>query len=255
MEFEKVNRAIIDFWQNSPLNIVKELDSLRLYDEPLVSVAQSSDTLFDGLKAEEAVGAQHMSPSEWLPGSRSVISWFLPFSLKVREANRYNGLPATEWLYGRIEGEDFNVALRKYLVAWFTDQGFKAISPAVDERFKVANRRSNWSERHVAYIAGLGTFSLSCSMITRRGSAGRFGSIIVDAPMDPTPRYYTSIYENCTKCGACILRCPPLAITESGKDHEVCSGYCDRTKVRYKPRYGCGKCQTGTPCEDRIPAS
>jgi epoxyqueuosine reductase QueG len=255
MDFDKVNKAIIEFWQNSPLNIVEELDSLRLYDEPLVGVAQASDPLFDSLKAEDVVGAQHMSPYEWLPDSKSVVSFFLPFSLKVRETNRNNGLPAKEWLYGRIEGEEFNIALRKYLVGWFKDQGFEAMSPAVDERFKVTNRRSNWSERHVAYIAGLGTFSLSCSLITRRGSAGRVGSIIVNAPLDPTPRYYNSIDENCSRCGACIMRCPPLAITESGKDHAVCSGYCDRTKMRYHPRYGCGKCQTGTPCEDRIPTS
>src|SRR5664280_1214891 len=136
MDFDKVNKAIIEFWQNSPLNIVEELDSLRLYDEPLVGVAQASDPLFDSLKAEDVVGAQHMSPYEWLPGSKSVVSFFLPFSLKVRETNRNNGLPAKEWLYGRIEGEEFNIALRKYLVGWFKDQGFEAMSPAVDERFK-----------------------------------------------------------------------------------------------------------------------
>jgi epoxyqueuosine reductase len=253
MDLAKVNQAIGGFWQNSPLNIVEELDSLRIFAEPMTGVALASDSLFDALKAEGVVGPDHMTPAEWLPGSKSVISYFLPFSLKVRAANRTAGLPAKEWLYGRIEGEEFNVALRKFLVGWFKDQGFEAIAPAIDERFKVVNRKSNWSERHVAYIAGLGTFSLSCSLITRRGSAGRFGSVVVNAPMEATPRYYDSVYENCSKCGACILRCPPLAITESGKDHEVCSGFCDRTKVRYSPRYGCGKCQTGVPCEEKIP--
>ena len=41
---------------------------------------------------------------------------------------------------------------------------------------------------------------------------------------------------------------------ERGKDHAVCSEYLDRVKVRYSPRYGCGKCQTGVPCEHQIPA-
>ena len=167
----------------------------------------------------------------------------------MREANRLLGLPATEWLYGRIEGERFNVALREFVVHLFIDAGYDAAAPALDARYNVTNRRSNWSERHVAYIAGLGTFSLSCSLITKQGSAGRLGSVVVSAELAPTPRTYQSVDEYCTRCGSCIPRCPPLAITERGKDHAVCSDYLDRVKVRYSPRYGCGKCQTGVPCE------
>ena len=184
----------------------------------------------------------------------SVISYFLPFTKRVREANRLLGLPATEWLYGRIEGERFNVALREFMAHLFIDAGYDAVAPALDARYKVTNRRSNWSERHVAYVAGLGTFSLSCSLITKLGSAGRLGSVVTSAELTPTPRSYQSVDEYCTRCGSCIPRCPPLAITERGKDHAVCSDYLDRVKVRYSPRYGCGKCQTGVPCEYQIPA-
>jgi epoxyqueuosine reductase len=37
---------------------------------------------------------------------------------------------------------------------------------------------SSWSERHAAYAAGLGTFGLCDGLITARGKAVRFGSII-----------------------------------------------------------------------------
>lgn len=253
MDLSMIEQAVRNYCLSSPLNVVAELNSLKIFDEPLVGIASAQDPLFASLKEPEAVGEQHMSPGEWLSGATAVVSYFLPFTLSVREANRIMGLPAREWLYGRIEGEQFNNALREYLVRYFADHGYEAIAPALNERFKVIKRRSNWSERHVAYVAGLGTLSLSCSIITRNGSAGRLGSVIVNAPLENTVRYYTEKDENCTKCGACIRRCPPLAITESGKDHEVCSGFLDRVLARYHPRYGCGKCQTGVPCESSIP--
>lgn len=253
MQVRMVEQAVRGYWLNSPMNVVEELNSLRIFEEPLIGVASAQDPLFDSLKEPAAVGPQHMSPSEWLPGAAVVISYFLPFTAEVREANRIMGLPAREWLYGRIEGEQFNNALREFLVHYFSGNGYEVIAPALNDRFKVINRRSNWSERHAAYIAGLGTFSLSCSLITRKGSAGRLGSVIVNVPIEATNRYYNTKQENCSKCGACIRRCPPLAITESGKDHEVCSGFLDRVLARYHPRYGCGKCQTGVPCEAGIP--
>ena len=44
---------------------------------------------------------------------------------------------------------------------------------------KVGDYASNWSERHVAYVCGLGTFGCQ-GLITSKGLAGRFGSIITD---------------------------------------------------------------------------
>ena len=253
LNLTNIEQATQEFMLNSRLNIVEELDHLQIFDKPLIGVADTQDALFDCLKDEDAVGPQHMSPQQWLPGSKSVVSYFLPFTGRVREANRCIGLPAQEWLFGRIEGELFNNAMRQFLVGWFIEKGYQAISPGQDERFKVVQRRSNWSERHVAYIAGLGTFSLNCSLITKSGSAGRLGSVIVSAPLESTPRYYTTKDENCTKCGACIKRCPPVAISEDGKDHGICSDYLDKVLAQFHPRYGCGKCQTAVPCEARIP--
>ena len=85
---------------------------------------------------------------------------------------------------------------------------------------------STWSERHAAYVAGLGTFSLSKHLITEKGLCGRFGSVITDAPLEVTPRPYTDPYEYCTFCGACVPRCPARAISvEKGKTIKVCAKY------------------------------
>ena len=249
----QIQSTISEFWRISPLNKVEELNGLQLYSEPLLAVAAANDPLFEKLREETAVGRQHLLPEQWLEGARSVLSYFLPFSPAVREANRKAGLPAVEWLYGRIEGEVFNKALTAHLVDWLRGAGYDSVNPAADPRFKITARRSNWSERHVAYVAGLGTLSLSCSLITRQGSAGRLGSVVTRLPLAPTVREYESVDAYCNHCGACIRRCPPLAIHEKGKDHEVCAGYLDRVLERFRPRYGCGKCQTGVPCEAQIP--
>jgi epoxyqueuosine reductase len=250
---EDIIKAMDDFTINSPLNVVHELNDLRIYDCPLVGVANADDPLFLRLKEPDAVGPQHMTPGEWLAQSKAIISYFLPFTAAVRTANRQPGPPALEWLYGRFEGQAFNAALSQLLVDKLTEAGYRAVAPALDSRFAITNRRSNWSERHVAFIAGLGTISRNRSLITKAGAAGRIGSVVVDLELEATQRYYTAIEENCSQCGACIRRCPPQAITETGKDHALCSDYLDKTKLLFKPRYGCGKCQTAVPCEDKIP--
>jgi len=49
---------------------------------------------------------------------------------------------------------------------------------------------SNWSQRHIAYAAGLGTFSLSDGFITPKGIAMRCGSVVCDAALSPTLQVY-----------------------------------------------------------------
>ncbi len=253
MRFDELAAAAGTFVAESPLNRVPSLDGLQIFDPPLMGVAAPDDPLFARLKAPGAIGPRHLSPREWLPAAGAVISYFLPFTAAVRRANRQPGLPAVEWLYGRIEGEMVNDALRRFLAELLAAAGYQALAPALDPRFAVIERRSNWSERHVAHIAGLGTLSLNCSLITARGAAGRIGSLVTGLALAPTPRPYSGTHEYCTNCGACIRRCPPEAIDESGKRHQPCSDYLDAMKARFQPRYGCGKCQTGVPCEDRIP--
>ena len=161
----------------------------------------------------------------------------------------------------RIDGEVFNNVVRASLVEFLNSLGGEAVAPGLDSRFKIFGLYSNWSERHAAYAAGLGTFGLNKSLITAAGCAGRFGSAVTSLEITPTPRPYQDHFSYCPwltrgACGACIERCPSGAITEEGKDKAACSRYIDDVvKPLFTPRYGCGKCQTTVPCEDRIPFS
>lgn len=253
MFLDALEEKISDFMGSSNENFVEELDMMQIWDQPLIGIAGASDPLWEKLKEPDVIGSHHLTPKEWLPEAKSVISYFLPFTERIRSSNRLKGLPSKEWLYGRYEGEIFNNILRCLIIDLVETEGGNALSPALDNRFAIVNHVSNWSERHAAFIAGLGTFSLNDSLITSLGSAGRFGSVILDFEFEPKPRLFQEVDEYCTRCGECIGRCPPHAITENGKDNESCSKFLDKMLKLNNPRYACGKCQTAVPCEFRIP--
>ena len=259
------------FVSDSPWNrvmpeeaIAPELAGTQLFDAPLVGCSQAEDPLYLQLQRPEAVGPAFRLPDWWLPGARSVLSFFFPFTQPVRQSNRGGTEPSALWLHGRIEGQRFLERFAGFLLEELQSRGIRAVAPVLSEAFRVNNVQdgepfgSNWSERHVAYISGLGTFGLSKGIITEKGMAGRLISLVTDAPLPATPRNYTERYEYCIRCGACAKRCPAGAIVpergmEEGKAHLPCADYQNRLARQFAPRYGCGKCQAGVPCEDRIP--
>ena len=254
MKLIDISRMAEKFIQESPLNKVKDVGIEKIWDPPLVGIASADDPLFERLKDPAVIGEHHLSPREWLPEARSVISYFLPFSAAIRESNYTGGWPSLDWVYGRIEGQECNKALSLYLAEQIAGIGGKAVVPSSDKRFTIINRRSNWSERHAAYISGLGTFGLGKSLITSKGCAGRYSSIITDLELEATTRIYEDIYQYCNMCLECVDRCPASAIQEEGKDLSVCAHYIDtHIRPKFAPRYGCGKCQTAVPCENAIP--
>ena len=253
------------------MDIDPRFAGLRLFDAPLVGFGSASDPLFEEYKKPGIIGPWHMSPKEWLPGAESVISIFLPFTEEVRSSNRDETAHAsTPWLYARIEGQAFIGKYIAALAACLEKQGIRCCIPQTDPRWQSVHAGtgiegyddvmtpetygSRWSERHAAFVCGLGTFALSKGLITDRGIAGRFCSLIADLPLEPDIRPYREIYEYCIHCNACVRRCPVGAIDPvTGKDHPTCHAFVENSKKVFKPRYGCGLCQTGVPCEAENP--
>jgi epoxyqueuosine reductase QueG len=238
-----------------------------IYAAPLVGFAQAEDPLFQEFKKDHIIGPRHPEPGQWLAGAQTVISYFLPFTDHIRLSNHPPGPASAEWLQGRFQGEALNNEMRKWLVAKLEQAGEKAVAPVLDKTWQADYEKftSNWSERHVAHVAGLGTFSLNRGLITSRGMAGRFGSIVTSLALPPTPRTYTQAFAYCPylqdgSCGTCIDRCPSGAITSQGKDKKRCHQYIFiedplaslRAGFGY-PTSSCGKCQTAVPCERAIP--
>ncbi len=260
MDNSRIRELITAFVAADSRNAIPAIPGLRIYEEPLVAFAAAGDPMYGQLKKEGIIGPHHQSPDEWLPGARSVVSYFLPFSKEIVESNRVEGMPSKEWYLARFWGEEFNNALRDHVAGAITQAGHRAVAPPRTDRFVMLPTTSNWSERHTAYIAGLGTFCLSYSFITEKGCAGRFGSVISDLPLSHTPRTAASLMENCIydadgTCGDCIGRCPAGAVTAEKKDHITCMNFiAEKILTEYPQKYGniyaggCGKCQTAVPC-------
>lgn len=261
---ENVNRYL----SSSELNKITkekalsdELISVKIFDEPIIAVAGADDAEFEILKKEGVIGKHFMLPTQWLPTAKSVISFFFPFTEIIRSSNRHSvGFPSKGWLNGRIEGQYYINDFSARVVDFLNSNGFKSVSPSIDARFyanaDIDNNNinqlftSNWSERHVAYVCGAGTLSLSKGLITEKGTAGRLTSVITELKLTPDERKFQDYNENCIMCGKCIKNCPAHAISfEHGKNHKTCSDFLNNVLAQYAPWYGCGKCQTGVPCE------
>lgn len=265
---EALGREIGDFLEQQPANRLP--DGTPCFEKPLLGVAAADDPLFADYR--RIIGSFHLLPEELLTGARSVLVWVLPIARAVRVANRRETLwPAREWAQTRTYGERCNVALRRHLVAWLEERGCRAVAPQLDPLWQEYGETpvgiaSRWSERHAAYAAGLGTFSLNDGLITSRGIAHRLGSVVTDLLLPPTPRSAVHYRANCLysrdgSCGRCIDRCPVGALSLSGHDKGRCRDYVygavpAEVGARYGvPQTGCGLCQTAVPCEAGIPRS
>jgi len=236
-----------------------KFSGMKIFDSPIFAFGRAEDEIFENYKSPEIIGNHFLSPCEWLPGAKTVISFFLPYSERIKSANATDySWPADEWLHGRYEGQLFIKELCLHLCGLLSDEGYESLVPIFDARFRSGSEKekhtSNWSERHAAYACGLGTFGLSKGIITRKGTCGRLGSVLTDLKLPNDIRPYENFDEYCTMCGACIPHCPVHSISlESGKECSVCSDFLDVVLTKHKPRYGCGKCQIDVPCESGIP--
>ena len=270
--------AIQRFVDESPANHLQDPAREKAFDTPLVGFAAGDDPLFEAYR--DHVGPFHWTPreifrrtfpqSDWPAEALTVIAWILPQTRATKAANRREThYPAERWSRARTFGERFNAALRKEVVDLLGNAGIRAVAPMLSPHWEKRESpkhgyASTWSERHAAYACGLGTFGLSDGLITPLGKAIRVGSVVAGTRIPPSPRPYDRHQAYCLFhsqgiCGKCMRRCPAGAITAAGHDKVKCKAYIRQTAMPYiQSRYGfegkgCGLCQTGVPCESRIP--
>ena len=274
-----IETMIKDFIR-SPENTLKHRESEKAWEDPLVGFSSGDDSLYQEYK--EFVGPFHWTPLDIFMNTfpslevsaedLTVISWVLPQTEVTKSDNRKETIyPSERWARARMFGEEVNVKLAKHVVASLQQAGFNAVAPSLlspsfkwmeSERYTFA---STWSERHAAYASGLGTFGLCDGLITRKGKAMRCGSVVADIKIPATRRSYRDHHAYCLffskgTCGKCIQRCPAGALTPSGHDKVKCRGYLFTDIKDYVTShfgfvgYGCGLCQTGVPCESKIPS-
>lgn len=273
---EWITEIIVDCVRDSEVNRQPGPPEMRVYDEPLVGFVPGDDPLFDQYKT--IIGSFHLTPAELFRQSvgegtpaaeLTVISWVLPFTDDIRASNAEQPrFPSKQWAQARIYGEEFNDVLRAHLVAELQKAGHDAVAPILTDSFETLRSEevgwgSTWSERHIAYAAGLGSFGLSDGMISSKGIAVRYGSVIASLASACEVASRPQLHEYCTflregGCMVCAKRCPAGAITAEGHNKDRCREHLREARAYIEQRYGpdgsgCGLCQTGVPCCDRIP--
>ena len=252
------------------------------FDEPAIRFASWKDPLFGHYKT--LIGGAYKTPEEAYEASfnkdgknaecreGSVISVLLPISEGIRKSNRLQkDWPSQNWALARARFDEVYISIGGFIENLLTRMGHRGVTPRFagwNEITLVQNKfTAAWSERHAAYVAGHGTFSLNDGFITEKGIAVRFISAVTDMELEPDTRLASDYNANCLYyakgiCGACVKRCPAGAIDENGNDKVKCYQRCygeesQKLAVSYggtaKAGAGCGLCQTGVPCEYENP--
>jgi epoxyqueuosine reductase QueG len=240
------------------LQYERTLGDAQIWEQPLAAFAAAEDPGFSRLK--EAVSASHLLPHDILPGAKTVVSFFIPFQERIIKSNGKGESASREWaetyirtneLIGRISGE---------LASLLEHEGFHAGQIPATHNFDEKRLVSDWSHRHAAHIAGLGTFGINNMLITERGCCGRFGSLVTDweAPeiTAPPPLRERCLHKRGGSCGLCREKCPAGAYSGGVFDRRVCYQRCLQNGELYRDlglADVCGKCLCGLPCSRGIP--
>ena len=124
----------------------------------------------------------------------------VPVSGEILARHRAAKTPTNEaWNYGYGKHGKVLDAFISGLTAELDNQGIRYFIPTKDPSFKIEQHpvmsggkedvhySTSWSNRHVAFAAGLGTFGVHRHLITEKGCGGVLASMILDCELEPTP--------------------------------------------------------------------
>ncbi len=222
-----------------------------VWKDPLFAVADACDPLFMELKTQ--VGPTHLLPQDLLAGAKSVICYFLPLASKIGRSNKRGEPCSDQWAFAYLETNQLIKDLNSHIQGELTRKEYLAAVTPATHNFDKKTLLSNWSHRHIAVIAGLGTMGLNRMLITDQGCCGRLGSFVTDMPLTPTPRSAVSaclhLYNE--SCLQCIKNCPQGALQEKQFDRHKCYEMLLQNADIHKEKGfadACGKCVSYVPC-------
>ncbi|MFW2367565.1 MAG: epoxyqueuosine reductase [Desulforhopalus sp.] len=225
---------------------------------PLVRFADSADPLFKNLKT--AVSSTHADPQDLLANARTVISFFLPFQKSINSSNTKERLSSPEWAVSYIETNELIKELSLHLTEFFASASEEVVTIPATHNWDKEKLISNWSHRHVAFIAGLGRLGLNNMLITDKGCSGRVGSLITSAVIEPDNRPATEacLYHYDGSCKKCVSKCVNEALFEDSFDRFTCYDQLlknveEHMSVGYADV--CGKCLAAVPCSHTNPVT
>ena len=236
-----------------------------VWRRPLTGFADAGHPYIRNLK--ELIGPEHLLPENVLSGASVVIACFVPFTRELAETNRVgDAFASEEWAEAYEMTNAMLKELNRDLTACLEENGYRgAVSPEAFT-FDRTKLKSNWSHRHFAYAAGLGTFGINNMLITRAGGCGRYTTVVTELDVEPDAvcREEFCLYKRDGSCGVCVSHCPAGALTLNGYDRRKCYEVLKQNARRYT-EFGCsysdadgkadgtgsevcGKCVVSAPC-------
>jgi epoxyqueuosine reductase QueG len=242
-------------------------DSLSTnWGEPLVGFADAAHPYILNLK--NVITPSHALPTDVLKDASIVIVYYVPFTKELAQTNKISSDIASEqWAIAYEETNAMFIKLNDYLILKLKEYGYHAGFSKEALTFDKTIFKSNWSHRHFAYAAGLGTFGINNMLITKSGCCGRYSSIVTNLNITPTTPMTEELclYKKNKSCKACIKHCPSGALTTESFNREKCYEVLMKNAAIYT-NFGssyideqtgcpnsigsdvCGKCITNSPC-------
>jgi epoxyqueuosine reductase QueG len=251
-------------------NFVKEYEKKdnisTKWGEPLVGFADANHPYILNLK--KVITPTHKLPTDVLPDASIVIAYFVPFTKELAFTNKAPGdIASPEWALAYEETNSMFIKLNEHIISKLIEMGYDAnVSPEAST-FDQKILKSNWSHRHFAKVAGLGTFGINNMLITKVGCCGRYSTIVTNLKVTPDSplKEELCLYKKNGSCGLCVKHCPSGALTLDGYDRHKCyvvlrknaELYTDFGSSYTNESYDapnsvgsevCGKCVVNKPC-------
>ena len=238
-----------EFIEGSIKELVVDSQNTK-YREPIIAFADVEDLEFESIKS--MTHENHMLPKEWMPKGKTVVSFFIPFAKELMQTNKKDEYVAREWAVAYIETNNLIKQICATMAERLKKYNIDTVWQLPTQNYDSEKLMSYWSQRHVAYIAGIGTFGMNNMLITDKGCSGRYGSFIIDYSIEPSKknRVERCLYKLNGSCGICMEMCPVQALTPKGFDRFKCRDWVKDVDAFYSDLASCdccGKCLLG-PC-------
>ena len=233
---------------------IATLNRSDLFRQPIVAFSSAHDPAYQELKT--VIGPWHQTPTEILPEAQSVISYFVPFTKPVKLQPRQEENSSLLWSESYLIINPFFAKINDALSAFLHESGYSSSSIPATHNFDPAVIQCNWSHRSAAAISEIGNFGINRMLITEKGSAGRFCTLITSAKLVPSqPKKLSKgcLYREKGSCGKCLEVCPVNALSDNGFDKFTCQAETQRNKKLNKgidilgEADVCGKCISVCP--------
>ena len=248
MDNTGIERIIADFVKLYPHQEKVE----TVWREPIVGFASVDNPLFDRFK--QIIQPTHAAPCKLLPGARSVVVYFIPFSKKLHRENlRTEYYCSRSWAMAYVETNRLISDINEHIRSELESRGHQVALIPPTHNFDQESLMSDWSHRHVAYAAGIGSFGVHNLIITEKGCTGRLGSLVTDLALEPSPmpKEEFCLQRAGIDCLKCVERCRYDALYADRYDRHACYRQC-LANDRYHGDLGltdvCGKCSAMVPC-------